>query len=292
MKKKLTLVHLLLVLIKLTSAQLPDTDIFLISVEDIINNKELIPENITNRKGYDNHPWFSDDGNKLYYVAADSSGQTDIFELDLVTNMRSTVAKTKESEFSPMPFDHAQLFTVRIDLDTAQRAYRYNLISKDFTFIKGTNDIGYANIINDSLIAAFILGEKMTLQLINIVNGERKLIASDVGRCIRFEPKSKKIFFVIKQNADEWSIFSYHLDNQILKKVVPALSNSEDFEILNDSTLLMGFQGKIFSVNTNETNNGWRIIADLSNALGDFYRLVLDKQKTKLALVGYTGIKP
>lgn len=67
-------------------AQLPDTDIFLVGIKQ--EKGKLVfgsPENITNRKGYDNQPCFSKDGKSVFFVSVIDSSQSDIYSVNTTT---------------------------------------------------------------------------------------------------------------------------------------------------------------------------------------------------------------
>jgi len=60
-------------------SQLPETDIFICEFKISQGKTEFSkPENITNRHGYDNHPYFMPDGKRLLYVAVPDTTQSDI----------------------------------------------------------------------------------------------------------------------------------------------------------------------------------------------------------------------
>jgi Tol biopolymer transport system component len=278
-------------LLKNLYAQLPETDIFLCSIKkDSTNYIFSKPENITNRPGYENQPYFTPDGNKILYVVADSQ-QTDIFSYNIQAEINLQFTETAESEYSPAYTPNRKFVSVvRVDADSGQRFYSIPLNDlKNPQLIINTDSIGYACWLNDSSLAMFILGPANTLQLLNTITHERKLIASDIGRCLKLSPDGTKMFFVLKSNPSEWYIYSLDCIDHILKRVASTLPHSEDFAIMPDGNLIMGSEGKLFLL---ENTSGWKMIADFSVYLKDFYRLAVNKDGTLLALVAFSGKKP
>ena len=275
-------------------AQLPDTDIFL---ADIINDKGKIsfskPVNITNRKGYDNQPSFTPDGKSLLYVAIVDSVQSDVFQYDMKSKINFRMTRTPESEYSPSYSPDARnISVVRVDSDKGQRFYNFPL--KDIAhpkLIKNSDSIGYFCWLNDSLLAMFILGNAFTLEVLNVHTAERKLIASDIGRCMKLSPDNKNLFFVIKQNDKEWGIFRMDIHSFQLTRIVTTLKDNEDFAVMPDGTLLMGSDGKLFSYNP-EVDKDWQKIADFSKTFKSFYRISVNQRGDKIAIVAYAGKKP
>jgi Tol biopolymer transport system component len=274
-------------------AQLPDTDIFIADIKDEAGNLSFSqPINITNRKGYDNQPYFSSDGKSILYVAYKDSIQSDIFKYNLTTKKTSQLTNTPESEYSPnlIP-DGKSISVVRVDKDSGQRFYTipFNDLSSAH-LIKGSDSIGYYCWLNDSSVAMFILGDVMSLQILNTNTSERKWIASDIGRCMKLSPDKTKMYFVLKQNPTEWSIFQFEIATNKMNKVISTLTGSEDFAVMPDESLLMGSEGKLYLNKSGSSE--WKVVADFTSSLKDFYRITINPKADKIALVSFTGKKP
>lgn len=274
--------------------QLPETDIF-ISEVTTVNGKLVFSEplNITHRKGYDNQPYFMPDGKSLMYVAWTDTIQSDIYKYEFDTKKITAITRTSESEYSPaLSPDEKNLCVVRVDSDKGQRFYTMPVSgTTEVKRMAGTDSIGYYCWLDDSTLAMFILGNAMTLQSLDMKTGKRTLISSDVGRCLKRSPDGKKLYFVIKQNENEWSVFSYDRETKTLDKVVATLPKSEDFTLLPDGSFLMGSKGKLYRF-VQQDGEGWTELADFSATLGDFYRISINSKGDKLALVAFTGDKP
>lgn len=93
---------LLLLSGSLFARQPPGTEIFLFDLKVSQNNIILSnPQNITNRVGYDNQPYFHPEKPIVYYSAADESGRTDIMVYNYKTGERKKLTDTPEREYSP-----------------------------------------------------------------------------------------------------------------------------------------------------------------------------------------------
>lgn len=281
-----------LLIIKFVPAQLPETDIFLCSVKkDSSNYIFSKPINITDHKGYDNQPCFTPDGKRILYVSVNDSMQSDIYSYDIQAKISVQFTDTRESEYSPSyTRDRRCISVVRVDADSGQRFYSLPLNDlRNALLVKNTDSIGYACWLTDSTLAMFILGPANTLQVLNTKNSERRLISSDIGRCMKLSPDATKMYFVLKSNPSDWYIYSMDCKNYSLTRIIPTLPNCEDFAILPDGSLFMGSQGKLY---VSKNNSEWKMIADFSNDLSDFYRLAVNRDGTFLALVAFSGKKP
>jgi tricorn protease-like protein len=275
-------------------AQLPETDIFVSDMKIKDGRFEFSkPENITHRTGYDNQPYFMPDGKSLLYVSVPDTTQADIYSYDFKSKKIKPVTSTKESEYSPMLTPDSKSFSVvRVDQDTGQRFYILPVKNiSDAIYIPGTDSIGYYCWLNSNSLAMFILGNAMTLQILDIPKNQRTLIASDVGRCMRLTQDQKKLLFVIKQNENEWGIFEMDIATKEKKKLVNTISGSEDYAILKDGSLIMGSKGRLYRYDP-ASGNEWKEIADFSAQLGDFYRISVNVQGDRIAMVAFTGKKP
>jgi Tol biopolymer transport system component len=278
----------------LVKAQLPETDIYLSDIK--YNHGNFLfsnPVNITNRKGYDNQPSFTPDGKSLLFVSVIDTTQADVYSYDFYSKKISQVTNTPESEYSPSwSPDKKNISVVRVDKDTGQRFYNIPLNDiKHPRVIRHTDSIGYYCWLNDSMLAMFVLGNAQTLQVLNIYSGEKKLIASDIGRCMKVSYDKTNFYFVIKQNADEWSVFQMDIQSFKLTKVIATLKGNEDFAVMPEGTFLMGNEGKLYSYKPG-SDTDWKPIADFSNTLKSFYRISLNAKGEKIAFVVYNGKKP
>src|SRR4051812_15609586 len=125
MNKPLSLIIFLLVLSDM-QAQLPETDIWLFKLDkdkqkNLVAGKAL---NITNRKGYDNQPSFSNDGKRIFYVSIKEDKQADIYYYDLKKKKNIQLAYSAESEYSPVQTINGKYIScVVVEKDSAQKIH-------------------------------------------------------------------------------------------------------------------------------------------------------------------------
>ena len=294
MRNKIKHMLPLLMISSAMQAQMPSTDIFTV---DMKINKDGIyqfstPVNITKREGYDNQPAFSPTG-KIYYTSLRDSSGTDTYMYDPVTGKDIRITKTSESEYSPtmMP-GNKELSVVRVDKDSAQRLYQVTLDGKTSKLLlKGEDSIGYHCWMNNKKIALFILGDTASLRIVDMNTQEGETAVTHIGRCIARIPGTEQISFVEKQTPHEWYIKSYNPETKKAAFLIKTLDDSEDYVWTPDKKILMGKNGKLFICDPFQAVT-WKEIADFTNTTGPFYRLAINADGTKLALVNYSGTKP
>src|SRR3954470_12234963 len=125
MNKPLSLVIFFFLLSKV-QAQLPETDLWLFKLQTD-KQKNLVatkPINITNRKGYDNQPSFSNDGKRIYYSSIKEDKQADIYYYDLKKKKNIQLAYSAESEYLPVQSANGKFITcVVVEKDSSQKIH-------------------------------------------------------------------------------------------------------------------------------------------------------------------------
>jgi hypothetical protein len=230
MKNAIIVIMLLSSLI--THAQM-NTDIYLCNIivsENGINVNE--PINITNRKGYDNQPSFSNDG-KIIYYSANYTGRNDIYCYEISGKRTMTITNTPEtSEFSPMETpDGNFVSSVFIEKDTmTQRIWEIKLKNrKEKVFSKYNDSIGYYYplenqwsqneymAVNGTVrkvqaerdYAVYVLGKIESTSTLRIITPTRKfakekVIDDSIGRCIRQIPEDLHLTYVKKTSTGNY----------------------------------------------------------------------------------------
>jgi dipeptidyl aminopeptidase/acylaminoacyl peptidase len=229
--------------------QLPDSDIWLFDIKDSAEQISFHnPENITNRKGYDNQPAFSPDGKFILFSSQrDSNGSTDIYRYDLGTKKTTQFTKTSASEYSPtfMP-DGKNISVVMVEKDSTQRLWKFPLAGgPPLCIMKNVDSIGYHSWISKDSVAVHVLTKPaFTLQIVNITTQRPKVIADSVGRCMRM--KDRNLWYTTQaghfNNVYE---YSFRSKTSVLKGVI----ESEDYlfkgknEIwsCSDNTIVSGY---------------------------------------------------
>jgi hypothetical protein len=211
--KKFMLVLFTALFLKQGFAQV-NTDIFLFEIKiSGTTITETRPFNFTKRKGYDNQPFFSNDGKRIYY-SANYAGTNDIYAYDIAGNKTLSITNTPAtSEFSPMEMpDGSGISAVFIEKDSAtQRIWKINLRDRKEKLLTKYNDsIGYywpverewnqdiveaspfgvRKVVAEREYAVFVLGNKDANSTLRLISPERKMapekiLDDSVGRCIR-----------------------------------------------------------------------------------------------------------
>lgn len=275
-------------------AQIPSTDIYLIDLTTKNSKVKFTnPIKVTENPGYDNQPYFTQDGKYLYYTAITDDEQADIFRLDLATMKAQQVTRTKESEYSPTPIiGSSAITTVRVDKDSTQRLYELYPFSRKppVMLFNDIDDIGYHCWLNENHVAMFRLEETFNLHIANKESKRINKVDTNIGRCLQRVPNSNDLSYVSKTDTSHWVIKTYNLRSKASTELAPVYNQNEDFAWINKRQLLMADKGILYCLDIEKKK--WKKVKDFSSELGNFYRIQFNADRTKMAVVTYAGDKP
>lgn len=267
----------------------PATDIYLVEVQKQVERITLgAPENITQRYGYDNQPFFLPNGSGILYTSIRNS-QADIYKFEIATKTTTVMTQTPESEYSPTPTPDGKYFSVvRVELDTSliQRLWKFPFDgSEPVLVLKDINPVGYHAWGDENTLGLFVLGNPPTFQLADVRTGKSKVMAERIGRSIHKIPGQHAISFVAKVSENEWWINKLNLDTQEISQLAKTLPGSEDYAWLPDSGIVMGKESKLYRWQSKSPSE-WQLLADFGeHGLKGITRLAVSPNGKYLAIV-------
>lgn len=276
-----------LLLILLTCAILPNqtapppTEVYLASLT--VDGKKLSigkPENISNSPGYDNQPFFSPDGQSLYFTSGRGevaskcgSPQTDVYRFDLGSRATARVTDTADCEYSPtVTPDGRHLSVIQVEPDGTQRLWKFTVEGKSPTVVlEDVEPVGYHAWLSETMLALFVLGRPATLQVADTATGRAVVVAEDIGQSIVRIPGGGASF--VQQagegNSRTLTISQLTLENgkPLVEPLVTAVPGARQVHVAwtPDRTLLMAHGGSLHA--WRQGGGAWEIVEDLS-ALG------------------------
>jgi hypothetical protein len=242
------------------------------------------PRNISQNKGYDNQPSFLPDNSGILFSSA-QDGQTEVVQYDLQQNTKQYLTHTEGSEYSPVITPNGHFFScIRLEKDGNQLLYKYPVdLSPPMVLVEDLK-IGYHCWINDTLLAAFVLGDPNTLQICNLRSGTQKVVYENIGRSLHKIPESEKFSFISK-TKEPWTIRSIDPEGGRSKKITHTLEGSEDMAWTPDGIIIQGKGSELYQYDPSK-KDGWIRIADLEKYKYDgITRLAVSTDGKYLAMV-------
>lgn len=240
-----------------------------------------------NSNGYNNQPSFISDDVVLFTTNYYSVDQTEIAQFDLFDETLTRITYTDESEYSPQKMSSKNEFScVRVESDKVTQSlsvYPMDGIGYAKRLLFNTNNIGYYSWVNKNRVAMFLVDEPHhNLAVAEVDSEKRKIVIDKIGRSLHVSPTGE-LMFIHKQIEDEWFIKSYNFLANQNKTIAKALEGVEDFELMNDGTLLAG-KGSILYQYNPKKDTDWKPIIDLSDyGISNITRLV--NYKNRLLIV-------
>ena len=257
------------------------------------------PVKITDNTYYDNQPCFSDDGRFVYFVSMPDTPQTDIFEYDTKTKFTRRITNTPESEYQPQPIIGKKrlLSVVRVDEEKAQGFYSVNMDGTEILNISENSDsIAYYAWLNDSTVGMYVLDGDFPMLLQFEMPIQQSIVITEggsFGRCLQKIPGSADLSYVDKNDKKNWLLYNFSFEKEDTLFICKMIEGEEDYCWAPGRYIFMGSKGKLFMYDPEMHNKAsWKMVADFTKTIGNFYRIACSPTGNRLAIVSYSGTKP
>ena len=278
-------------------AQLPQTQIYYLPMKYQKKNGTFTfgkPERISKKKGYNNQPSFTPDSKNVLYVTFVDSTNTDIVSYSLKAKELTRITDDSMNVYSPVVTPDGKW--ISCVYGPAQQLWKYPMgggtpkpVIKDF------DSIGYYCWLNQNTIASFVLPSPFSLYAHSLLNDTNIAFGLNIGRCLQSLKNENTVFYVKKKDSASSFICALQLTSDAppqfytITKTLPA---QEDFALMNDGTILMFSEKKLYKYNILKDRK-WQYVAAFDDVPVDgFYRLAVAPNQKGLAVVGYKGKKP
>lgn len=266
-------------------AQLPETDLWLFKLKKESNQLQLGEgKNITNRKGYDNQPHFSQDNKQILFVSIREDNQSDVYAYDIKKQVSTQITKTKVSEYSPNYTPDGKFIScVVVEADSAQRLWLYHPhggISKCYE--EGIDSIGYYSWLSKDTLLYYKLTDPHSLRMYCKANRNDVWLADHPSRAFK-RTLGNVFLYAIKDTAS----IQYRKYNTVIKRsdeFAKHNSKSEDF-VWNDELGLVKSEGTQL-LRYDEKSGGWPLLFDFAPlGIKKITRFAFDNKNKQLVIV-------
>ncbi len=291
-------------------AQLPETVIYLFDVHK--SAKGLVignPKIISKKTGYNNQPYFTMDGDYMFYVSSMDTVNIELYKIDMGKKKLKAkrITHTKEAEYSPkLTPDMEKISCVRVEKDRkTQHFYSYSMKGKrPVNILPNLTSIGYYEWLNQNEFLSFELPEPFYLVKHHISGAKCDTLATHIGRTFYNLRSKGKVVYIDKTDSNKWvfrliapeNLKTFNKKGKVVNPILcETLPQEEDYCFTQDGSILMGHGGMLYIKKNpfKNPNATWDELMDLKTfGIEKFYRIAISVDNTKLAVVAYTGKKP
>jgi len=265
------------------------TDIYLMDV-DFSNgfeyyNAELISVN----DGYNNQPNFSANGNYLLYTSI-ANEYADIYRYDIKSKKTTQITHSQESEFSPTLLQNQNEFsTVRVEKDGTQRLWKINQNDASASLLlPSVKGVGYHTWLTENKLALFVVGAPHQMHIANVKKDNSKQVGEKIGSAIHKVPNEKKFAYIDWSDSTNCNIKTRNFKGKNEQSICPCAPEAEYFIHTPNGNLLSVKGTALYYWDKKSYDKQWQNIANFTEIDGaDFYRLAINADASKLAIVGY-----
>lgn len=263
----------------LAAAQLPQTDLWCLSVEEITDTSLVFSDvkylSGQNPGGYNNQPFPYSDG---YAMTVSKAGhdQTDICFFNLGSKSYRYLTSTRStSEYSPSIYPEDSIFiVVRVDSSGKQNLWAnpLSLANGGFNLLPGIDNVGYYQRLNRDSFVVFLTGNPHELAIISKSKGKKYVFTSNVGRC--FKVHNGLIYYIHKLTPDSWYLKYFDPNTKRSSIVARIPDETEDF-MIHAGKIWLASGSSLLTISLSGGQN-WREMTDLSWAgLNNITRLAI-----------------
>lgn len=247
--------------------------------------------NISNNRGYDSQPSFSENGSYLLWTSERDSGQTDIYRYSIDGKVITRITQTAVSEYSPTyMYGNKYISSVVVEKDSTQRLWQYHKVNgKAKLLLPKVYAVGYHAWLDENTVFLFQLTTPVSMVVCDVKSQSTKIVTNDIGRCMSMYKTEKRKIMLYTQTDSEGKRWIKAVDKNGVKAEdftpVPCVEGSEDFAIDKRGFLIMGSGSKLYSWKIG-TSTEWLQFADLSGfGINSITRLAMSPNGVQVALV-------
>ncbi|MGB3085895.1 MAG: hypothetical protein WBB21_14315 [Saprospiraceae bacterium] len=262
-------VLLCVILSQVLIAQLPNTSLFSLQIENskdsnwIIRKVEFLSN--FNPASYNNQPFLVNEDLMLASIKLKTSDNTEIYKFDLQKKSYSNLTKSSASEYSPRCssalLNSFTCVQVPRDDTSKQDLIQMNLETGniDKYIFKNKGKIGYYRHIKDKEWACYLVDQPHILGICNEDRSTKKIFASSIGRCFEIM-NGREIIFVHKITDELWQLKSYNILTEKSNLLATMPKGTEDFVLDEYNQVICASGSKLLRLNRPQ---GWHVLVDL-----------------------------
>lgn len=271
-------------------ANYPETEIFLFDLNLGAEESALANgRNVTNRAGYDNQPYFTNDSKSFVYSRGDDY-QTDVYEYLIDTKQTKQLTHSDATEFSPTPFaDNKSISFVSDRSASIWHGTRDELDNPKWALASNDNrePIGYYAWNHTTGDILYWSQYGFSVSLVHESSKNYHFISGHaVPSTPHIIPGTNKFSFVHQQTNGQVWIKEFDPVSKATRPITPVVGSNANYAWAPDGSILMIEKDTVFRWTAN-LENEWTKITSLSEyGIHRANRLAISPNGKLMAVVG------
>jgi hypothetical protein len=249
------------------------------------------PRNLTGDRGRNSQPSFTPDGRAIVFSAVrDTTGQGDVYRIDLESGAETRVTRTAENENSPTITEAGELVAVRWVPATLFREWGLWIYSADGVpkkgVLPGPDTVGYYTRIDAQTWALMRPKSRPAVALFDAASGTTRDIDWPAANLPPQRiPGADAISYTRIDSTGKNELRRFDLKGSAPKSLGPTVLGRRVHAWLPDGTILMAKGNTVYG-RRGAGDTTWRVLASFTNAeLQDLTTYTVNHEGTKLILI-------
>ncbi len=265
-------------------------DIMILPLMDGSDGKyvSLEPTHVTQREGYDNQPKFGPKGDVLYFTRmldkkSGDGQQSDIFKYQLSDGSFTNITQTEDiSEYSATPFSEGFISVVAVNPEGQQHLRLVSTVNQEQKVLReDIEPVGYYGWLSSTKAGVFVLGDTMTLQILDTESSAPPLVIADnIGRCFETVAPGLVTFTIEEEGVHQ--LYALNHEGGFTSAETKLPEGVQDYAWFDQTHVVVGQDSKLLLVNAAKTKE----LVDLKKlGVSGITRLALSPDRRKVAIV-------
>ena len=265
-------------------------DIMILPLMDGSDGKyvSLEPTHVTQREGYDNQPKFGPKGDVLYFTRmldkkSGDGQQSDIFKYQLSDGSFTNITQTEDiSEYSATPFSEGFISVVAVNPEGQQHLRLVSTVNQEQKVLReDIEPVGYYGWVSSTKAGVFVLGDTMTLQILDTESSAPPLVIADnIGRCFETVAPGLVTFTIEEEGVHQ--LYALNHEGGFTSAETKLPEGVQDYAWFDQTHVVVGQDSKLLLVNAAKTKE----LVDLKKlGVSGITRLALSPDRRKVAIV-------
>ena len=273
--------------------ELPECDIFLFDLVDSADEMKVSNgRNVTQRKGYDNQPWFTPDSRSFLFSANYDPLRTDIYEYFIESGETKQVTDSPTQEYSPQVSPDNQTLSFVTDGETANQSIWFgDRAGQNLQWLlknQGEREpVGYYSWNRSTGYILYWSRYGFSMRLVHKTKELSHYVTGDaIPTTPQIIPGTDNFSFMHQQGNGEVWIKELNPETLAVRPLTTVVGSNRHYGWTPSGWIVMCQGTKLYRWSP-ESKDGWELVADLDqHGMKGVTRVAVSPDGKKLAVVG------